>query len=229
MPTSAQSSKPAAPPTPPGVDPRRGRLLFGGLALTILLASLDQTIMSSALPTIVGELDGVEHVSWVITAYILAATIVMPVYGRLGDLVGRKHIFLAAIAIFLAGSVVAGAADSMGWLIAGRFVQGLGGGGVVVTAQAIVADVIPALVRELPDALRTPVVTAYADALAPVFGYLAPLFLVGALLVVFIPPLPLRTELDGVITSPAASAVPAPDPTSATPPPATPPPGESRP
>jgi EmrB/QacA subfamily drug resistance transporter len=141
MPRSAETAGPA------GVDRRRIRLVFTGLSVTILLASLDQTIMSSALPTIVGELAGVEHLSWVITAYILAATIAMPVYGRLGDLIGRKSLFLSAIVIFLVGSVVAGSAGSMEWLIAGRFVQGLGGGGLVVTAQAIVADIIPARER----------------------------------------------------------------------------------
>jgi EmrB/QacA subfamily drug resistance transporter len=144
MPKSAETT---GPPGPAGVDRRRIRLVFTGLAMTILLASLDQTIMSTALPTIVGELGGVEQMSWVITAYILSATIAMPVYGRLGDLVGRKNLFLSAIVIFLVGSVVAGSAGSMGWLIAGRFVQGLGGGGLIVTAQAIVADIIPARER----------------------------------------------------------------------------------
>ncbi len=141
MPKSAEAGD---PPGSASADRRRIRLVFTGLAVTILLASLDQTIMSSALPTIVGELGGVEDLSWVITAYILAATIVMPVYGRLGDLIGRKSMFLSAIGIFLVGSVVAGSASSMEWLIAGRFVQGLGGGGLIVTAQAIVADIIPA-------------------------------------------------------------------------------------
>lgn len=133
----------AAAPT----DRRRVRLVFGGLVLTILLASLDQTILSSALPTIVGELGGVELMSWVITAYLLAATIVMPAYGRLGDLIGRKGLFLTAIGIFLLGSAIGGFATSVEWLIVGRAVQGLGGGGLVITAQAIVADVVPARER----------------------------------------------------------------------------------
>ncbi len=130
-----------------GVDRRRVRLVFGGLVLVILLASLDQTILSSALPTIVGELGGVELMPWVITAYLLAATVVMPAYGRLGDLIGRKGLFLAAIGIFLLGSAVGGSAQSVEWLIVGRAVQGLGGGGLVITAQAIVADVVPARER----------------------------------------------------------------------------------
>ncbi len=129
------------------VDRRRVRLVFGGLVLVILLASLDQTILSSALPTIVGELGGVELMPWVITAYLLAATVVMPAYGRLGDLIGRKGLFLAAIGIFLLGSAVGGSAQSVEWLIVGRAVQGLGGGGLVITAQAIVADVVPARER----------------------------------------------------------------------------------
>lgn len=126
-----------------GPDGTRIRLVFGGLLLTVLMASLDQTILSAALPTIVGELGGVDLMSWVITAYLLAATIVMPAYGRLGDLVGRKGLFLAAIGVFLLGSAVGGSAGSVEWLVAGRFVQGLGGGGLVITAQAIIADVLP--------------------------------------------------------------------------------------
>jgi EmrB/QacA subfamily drug resistance transporter len=133
--------------TGPTTDRRRVRLVFGGLVLTILLASLDQTIVSSALPTIVGELGGVELMSWVVTAYLLAATIVMPAYGRLGDLIGRKGLFLTAISTFLLGSVICGLAGSVEWLIVGRAVQGLGGGGLVISAQAIVADVIPARER----------------------------------------------------------------------------------
>ncbi len=100
-------------------------LVFAGLMVAMLLASLDQTIFSTALPTIVGQLNGVEHMLWVTTAYILASTIVMPVYGKLGDLIGRKWLFIGAISIFLIGSVMGGLADSMGTLIAGRAVQGL--------------------------------------------------------------------------------------------------------
>ena len=103
-------------------------LLFVGLMLSMLLAALNQMILSTALPTIVGELNGVDQMLWVITAYILAATIVMPIYGKLGDLIGRKSLLLFAIAIFMAGSIVGGLAPNMEWLIAGRAVQGLGGG-----------------------------------------------------------------------------------------------------
>ena len=143
----AADGGPSATVSPPVTDRRRVQLVFGGLVLTILLASLDQTIVSSALPTIVGELGGVELMSWVVTAYLLAATVVMPAYGRLGDLIGRKGLFLTAISIFLLGSVICGLAGSVPWLIVGRAVQGLGGGGLIICAQAIVADVIPARER----------------------------------------------------------------------------------
>ncbi|GHB82953.1 MFS transporter [Streptomyces umbrinus] len=123
--------------------PRNFGLIFAALMAAMLLSSLDQTIVSTALPTIVGELHGVEHMAWVTTAYILAATIAMPVYGRLGDLIGHKSLFLGGIGVFLVGSVVAGAAQDMTWLIIGRAVQGLGGGGLMITSQAIIADLVP--------------------------------------------------------------------------------------
>ncbi|WP_426592870.1 MDR family MFS transporter [Cellulomonas sp. McL0617] len=133
---------------PAGATSHRGVLLvFAGLLIAMLLASLDQMIFSTALPTIVGELHGVEHMVWVTTAYILASTIVMPVYGKLGDLVGRKWLFVSAIGIFLVGSVIGGLAHSMTTLIAGRAVQGLGGGGLMILALAIIADVVPARER----------------------------------------------------------------------------------
>jgi EmrB/QacA subfamily drug resistance transporter len=122
-------------------------LVFAGLMVTMLLASLDQMIFSTALPTIVGELDGVNHMLWVTTAYILASTITLPVYGKLGDLIGRKGLFIMAIAIFMVGSIIGGLAHNMTWLIAGRAVQGLGGGGLLILAQAIIADVVPARQR----------------------------------------------------------------------------------
>jgi EmrB/QacA subfamily drug resistance transporter len=122
-------------------------LLFAGLMVTMLLASLDQTIFSTALPTIVGELNGVDHMLWVTTAYILASTIMLPVYGKLGDLIGRKGLFIGAIALFIAGSIVGGLAPDMTWLITGRAIQGLGGGGLMILSQAIIADVVPARER----------------------------------------------------------------------------------
>lgn len=122
-------------------------LIFAGLMMTMLLSSLDQTIFSTALPTIVGELNGVDHMLWVTTAYILASTIMLPVYGKLGDLIGRKGLFLAAIAVFIGGSIVGGFAQDMTWLIIGRAIQGIGGGGLMILAQAIIADIIPARER----------------------------------------------------------------------------------
>lgn len=122
-------------------------LIFAGLIVAMLLSSLDQTIFSTALPTIVGELHGVDHMLWVTTAYILAATIMLPVYGKVGDLIGRKGLFIGAISIFMLGSVIGGLAPSMAWLIAGRAVQGIGGGGLMILAQAIIADVVPARER----------------------------------------------------------------------------------
>src|SRR5881397_126476 len=108
---------------------RRVRLIFGALLLVLLLASLDQTIVSTALPTIVGDLGGLDHLSWVVTAYLLTATVAGPLYGKLGDLFGRKPVLQAAIAIFLVGSALCGLAQGMGQLIAFRALQGLGAGG----------------------------------------------------------------------------------------------------
>ncbi|MFD4365927.1 MDR family MFS transporter [Rhodococcus sp. NPDC058521] len=122
-------------------------LLFAGLMVTMLLASLNQTVLSTALPTIVGELDGVDHMTWVITSYILASTIVMPVYGRISDLFGRKPVLIVAILLFVAGSVVGGLAQGIGVLIAGRVLQGIGGGGLMILSQAAIADVVPARER----------------------------------------------------------------------------------
>jgi EmrB/QacA subfamily drug resistance transporter len=122
-------------------------LVFAGLILTMLLASLDQSMFSTALPTIVGELDGVDRMLWVTTAYILASTIMLPVYGKLGDLIGRKGLFVTAISLFVLGSIIGGMAQDMNTLIAGRAVQGLGGGGLMILSQAIIADVVPARER----------------------------------------------------------------------------------
>ena len=118
--------------------------LFIGLMLAMLLASLNQTVLATALPTMVGELHGVDQLAWVITAYLLASTVALPFYGKFGDLIGRKSLLLAAIALFMAGSLVGALAVDMTWLIVGRAVQGLGGGGLIILTQAIVADVVPA-------------------------------------------------------------------------------------
>src|SRR3954470_6975643 len=121
---------------------RRLGLVIGALLLVMLLASLDQTIVSTALPTIVGDLGGLEHISWVVTAYLLAVTVVTPLYGKLGDLYGRKVVLQGALIIFLVGSVLCGLAQGMTELIAFRAVQGVGGGGLMVSAQAAIGDVV---------------------------------------------------------------------------------------
>jgi EmrB/QacA subfamily drug resistance transporter len=121
---------------------RQIQLIFLGLMAGMLLASLDQTIVSTALPTIVGELGGLREISWVVTAYLLLSTISVPIYGKLSDLYGRRRIFQTAIVIFLVGSVFSGVAQNMSQLIGFRAVQGMGAGGLMATAQAIIGDVV---------------------------------------------------------------------------------------
>ena len=117
--------------------------VFAALMLGMFLAALDQTIVSTALPTIVGDLGGLNHLSWVVTSYLLASTVSTPLYGKLGDMLGRKSVFMAAILIFLAGSMLAGLSQTMGQLIGFRALQGIGAGGLMVGAQAIIADIVP--------------------------------------------------------------------------------------
>ena len=132
----SEAAQPDAPPR------RRVLVVIGALMLTMLLAALDQTIVSTALPTIVGELGGLNHLSWVVTSYLLAITIVTPLYGKLGDLYGRKVVLQGALVLFLIGSALCGQAQGMTELIAFRAIQGLGGGGLMVSAQAAVGDVV---------------------------------------------------------------------------------------
>jgi EmrB/QacA subfamily drug resistance transporter len=140
----SSAAEPAERPGPPEIVQReRVRLIFGALMLVLLLASLDQTIVSTALPTIVGDLGGIEHLSWVVTAYLLASTIAGPLYGKLGDLYGRKIVLQAAIVLFLIGSALCGTSQNMTELIGFRALQGLGGGGLMVTTIAVVGDIIP--------------------------------------------------------------------------------------
>ena len=127
---------------PPQLTHRQVLVIFSGLMLGMLLAALDQTVLATALPTIVGELGGIDHLSWVISAYLLASTTSVPIYGKLGDLYGRKRLFQFGIALFLVGSVLAGASQSMTQIILCRFVQGLGAGGLMVTSQAIIGDIL---------------------------------------------------------------------------------------
>lgn len=127
-----------------GTMPKRELyFVFGALMLGMLLAALDGTIVSTALPIIVGDLHGANHLSWVVVAYLLASTVSTPLWGKLGDLHGRKIYFQAAIVIFLIGSMLCGIAHSMLTLIIFRAVQGLGGGGLMVGSQAVIADIVP--------------------------------------------------------------------------------------
>lgn len=118
-------------------------VIIGALMLTLLLAALDQTIVSTALPQIAVDLHGLDKLSWVATAYLLASAVVTPIYGKLGDLYGRKKIFITSISIFLVGSVLCGLSQNMDQLIAFRALQGLGGGGLMALVLAIVGDVVP--------------------------------------------------------------------------------------
>ncbi|MFG2333048.1 MFS transporter [Streptomyces sp. NPDC048604] len=150
-----ETAEPAGPADPPGdadtaayeLGPRRVRLVFVGLMLALLLAALEQMIVATALPKIVGELQGLDRMSWAITAYLLTATVGLPVYGKLGDLFGRKGVFQFAIVVFVIGSALAGWSRTMDQLIAFRAVQGAGAGGLMIGVQAIIADIVPARER----------------------------------------------------------------------------------
>jgi EmrB/QacA subfamily drug resistance transporter len=141
------------------VSPQRRNFVFLAIVLGMLLAALDQTIVATALPTIVADLGGAGHQSWVVTSYLLASTITTALVGRLGDLFGRKTIFQAAVTFFVAGSVLCGLSQSMAMLVGARALQGIGGGAITVTATALIGEVIP-----LRDRGR------YQGALGAVFG-----------------------------------------------------------
>ncbi|HEY9265484.1 MAG TPA: MDR family MFS transporter, partial [Mycobacterium sp.] len=149
----------SAPTEAAPVSPQRRNLIFVAVLLGMLLAALDQTIVATALPTVVADLGGAGHQSWVVTSYLLASTIVTAIVGKLGDLFGRKVVFGAAIVFFLAGSVLCGISSSMTMLVASRALQGVGGGAIMVTAMALIGEVIP-----LRDRGR------YQGALGAVFG-----------------------------------------------------------
>ncbi|GGT92519.1 MFS transporter [Streptomyces coeruleorubidus] len=153
--TLAQDEPAVAPPEPPSpppaptaeLSPRRVRLVFVALMPALLLAALEQMIVATALPKIVGELHGLDRMSWAITAYLLTATVGLPIYGKLGDLLGRKGVFQFAIVVFVAGSALAGRAQTMDQLIAFRALQGVGAGGLMIGVQTIIADIVPARQR----------------------------------------------------------------------------------
>lgn len=149
--TPSTPSTPTSTPTPTpataldGATPfthRQILVIFSGLMLGMFLAALDQTIVATALPTIVGELGGLDHLAWVVTAYLLTSTATTPLYGKLSDLYGRKQLFQVAIVIFLVGSALSGMSQTMGQLIAFRAIQGAGAGGLMALAMAIVGDII---------------------------------------------------------------------------------------
>ncbi|MEV7796215.1 MFS transporter [Streptomyces sp. NPDC087512] len=142
-PPEAPEAPAPAPERDDGLSPRRVRLVFVGLMLALLLAALEQMIVATALPKIVGELHGLDKMSWAITAYLLTSTIGLPIYGKLGDLFGRKGVFQFAILVFVVGSALAGRAQTMDQLIAFRAVQGVGAGGLMIGVQAIIADIVP--------------------------------------------------------------------------------------
>src|ERR1700761_8206093 len=125
------------------INPQRRNLIFVAIVLGMLLAALDQTIVATALPTIVANLGDAGHQSWVVTSYLLASTIVTALVGKLGDLYGRKRVFQAAVVFFVAGSVLCGLAQSMAMLVGARALQGIGGGGITVTASALIGEVVP--------------------------------------------------------------------------------------
>lgn len=147
--TATRTPSPSArKPHAPSHESKRGLiLLFIGLMLSMLLSALSQTVLSAAMPTMVGELGGVEQMLWIMTAYMLGSTITMPIYGKLGDLIGRKSLMVTAILLFMAGSVVGALSVDMTTMIVSRVIQGLGGGGLIILSQAIIADVVPARQR----------------------------------------------------------------------------------
>jgi EmrB/QacA subfamily drug resistance transporter len=143
MTTPDTTTPPAAEAAAGGKKPRSVRVVLFGLMIAMLLAMLDNMIIGTAMPTIVGELGGLEHLSWVVTAYTLATATSTPIWGKLGDMYGRKGIFLTSIVLFLIGSALSGLSQSMDQLIAFRAVQGLGAGGLMVGVMAIIGDLIP--------------------------------------------------------------------------------------
>ncbi len=156
---AAPATEPARETADPQITPQRRNLIFLAVLLGMLLAALDQTIVATALPTVVADLGGAGHQSWVVTSYLLASTVATAIVGKLGDLFGRKAVFAASILFFLLGSVLCGMSSSMAMLVISRALQGIGGGAVMVTAMAVIGEVIPLRERG-----------RYQGALGAVFG-----------------------------------------------------------
>lgn len=149
QPDSADSatSTPVTDDAKGALDPRRVTAIFAALMLTMLMTSLGQMIFSTALPTIVGQLGGIDHMTWVITGFLLGQTIALPIFGKLGDMWGRKGLYMFSVALFVVGSIVGAMANSMNVLILARVFQGIAGGGMMIMSQATIADIIPARSR----------------------------------------------------------------------------------
>ncbi|MBF4575528.1 MDR family MFS transporter [Frondihabitans sp. VKM Ac-2883] len=145
--TTEKTAPPKSGDGPLLLTQRRIWIIFAALIAGMLLSSLDQTIVSTAMPTIVGQLGGVEHQAWITTAYLLATTIVMPIYGKFGDVLGRRNLFLTAIALFTLASIGCAFASDFWMFVVFRALQGLGGGGLMILSQAIIADIVPASER----------------------------------------------------------------------------------
>ncbi len=160
-PTPTESGTDAPAPAPEGEELPRRRVIviFIGLALSIITAAMNGTTVTTALPTIAGKLHGLDRMAWLVTAYLLGMTIAMPLYGKVGDLVGRKRVLHFALLVFMLGSALSGAAQTMTQLIIFRAVQGIGSGGLIVTAQGIIGDIVPARRRG-----------RYMSVLAPLIG-----------------------------------------------------------
>jgi EmrB/QacA subfamily drug resistance transporter len=169
MPGAGKAPKKEQAVVSTGIPVKRVIIIFIGLILGILMAALDQTIVATALPEIGSSLHGFDSISWIITTYLLAQTITMPVYGKLGDFIGRKRAFHLAILIFLTGSVIAGLSTSMGMLITMRAVQGVGAGGLMIGAQTIIAEIVSARERGKYMSVMGPMI-GVATVLGPLLG-----------------------------------------------------------